>query len=138
MLGKHTIKAVSKNETYLNVKTFRLGGIRKMECKYCGNTDAHNFVLRRKGSQTGLYCVNCGKWLKWVGKVELRAIKSLGVKEEVDQEQNQAPNTLTKQHGKFICTYCGSTEYEKRQVSIHTGIYCKTCGKWHSWVKKSR
>ena len=109
-----------------------------MECKYCGNTDAHNFVLRHKGSQTGLYCVNCEKWLKWVGKVELRAIKSLGVKEEVNQEQNQTPNTSTKQHGKFTCAYCGSTEYEKRQVSIHTGIYCKTCGKWHSWVKKSR
>ena len=109
-----------------------------MDCKHCGNTDVHSFVLKHKGSQIGLYCKNCGRWIKWVGKTELRAVKASGVVEEVDQSQSQIPNIYSKVHNKFICAYCGSTEYEKRQVSIHTGIYCKTCGKWHSWVKKSR
>ena len=41
-------------------------------CKKCGSIDLHTEV---KGSNTGLYCNDCGAWVKWLGKDELRAFE---------------------------------------------------------------
>lgn len=39
-------------------------------CKKCGSTSLHTEV---KGNNTGLYCDDCGAWVKWLSKDELRA-----------------------------------------------------------------
>lgn len=39
-------------------------------CKKCGSSSLHT---ETKGSSTGLYCDDCGAWIKWLGKDELRA-----------------------------------------------------------------
>lgn len=39
-------------------------------CKKCGSSSLHT---ETKGSSTGLYCNDCGAWIKWLGKDELRA-----------------------------------------------------------------
>ena len=39
-------------------------------CKKCGSDFLHTEV---KGSNTGLYCNNCGTWQKWLSKDEIRA-----------------------------------------------------------------
>lgn len=36
------------------------------ECK-CGSQDMEVII---KGTQKGLYCAECGKWQKWIGKDE--------------------------------------------------------------------
>ena len=41
-------------------------GEKKYACKYCGND---NLFLKQNGTQTGLYCGECGKRQKWVGKL---------------------------------------------------------------------
>ena len=41
-------------------------------CKKCGSIDLHTEV---KGNNTGLYCNDCGAWIKWLGKDELRAFE---------------------------------------------------------------
>ena len=41
-------------------------------CKKCGSVSLHTEV---KGSNTGLYCNDCGAWVKWLGKDELRAFE---------------------------------------------------------------
>lgn len=41
-------------------------------CKKCGSISLHTEV---KGNNTGLYCDDCGAWLKWLGKDELRAFE---------------------------------------------------------------
>lgn len=41
-------------------------------CKKCGSTSLHTEV---KGNNTGLYCDDCGSWVKWIGKDELRAFE---------------------------------------------------------------
>lgn len=41
-------------------------------CKKCGSIDLHTEV---KGNNTGLYCNDCGAWVKWLGKDELRAFE---------------------------------------------------------------
>lgn len=47
-------------------------------CKKCGSLDLHTEV---KGSNTGLYCSDCGAWIKWLGKDELRAFENAKIKE---------------------------------------------------------
>lgn len=41
-------------------------------CKKCGSVSLHTEV---KGSNTGLYCNDCGAWVKWLGKDELRTFE---------------------------------------------------------------
>lgn len=41
-------------------------------CKKCGSIALHTEV---KGNNTGLYCDDCGAWVKWLGKDELRAFE---------------------------------------------------------------
>jgi len=38
------------------------------ECK-CGSTDV---FTEQSGNNIGLYCGDCGKWIKWLNKDELR------------------------------------------------------------------
>lgn len=39
-------------------------------CKKCGSIALHT---EEKGNNVGLYCDDCGAWIKWLGKDELRA-----------------------------------------------------------------
>lgn len=38
-------------------------------CNKCGIV---NGFIKEKGTQTGLYCNKCGKWIKWLTKDEIR------------------------------------------------------------------
>lgn len=50
-----------------------------MKCK-CGSG---NFVImiKRNSAQKGLYCSDCGKWIKWLGKDEYNFMLIKGIKE---------------------------------------------------------
>ena len=39
------------------------------ECPTCGSKDV---FVEKSGNQTGLYCGDCGKWIKWLTKEEFR------------------------------------------------------------------
>ena len=41
-------------------------------CKKCGSISLHT---EAKGNNIGLYCDDCGAWIKWLGKNELRAFE---------------------------------------------------------------
>ncbi len=44
----------------------------EIKCKKCGSTKVFTDT---KGSQTGIYCSECGKWIKWATKDEIRLIE---------------------------------------------------------------
>lgn len=44
----------------------------EIKCKKCGSTKVFTDT---KGSQTGIYCSDCGKWIKWATKNEIRLIE---------------------------------------------------------------
>jgi hypothetical protein len=60
-------------------------------CKKCGSLDLHTEV---KGSNTGLYCSDCGAWIKWLGKDELRAFENAKIKENERVNANLVDNAL--------------------------------------------
>lgn len=62
-------------------------------CKKCGSILLHT---EKKGNNTGLYCDDCGAWIKWLGKDELRAFEYIQKNQVLIQmrdstyEENQA------------------------------------------------
>lgn len=56
------------------------------KCSRCGNI---KIFLRYKGSQIGMYCNNCGRWHKWAGKADVKALNARGFK--VFREDYVAP-----------------------------------------------
>ena len=60
-------------------------------CKKCGSLDLH---IEVKGSNTGLYCSDCGAWIKWLGKDELRAFKNANIQENKQIHTNIVDTTL--------------------------------------------
>ncbi|WP_455717682.1 hypothetical protein [Anaerosporobacter sp.] len=60
-------------------------------CKKCGSLGLHTEV---KGSNTGLYCSDCGAWIKWLGKDELRAFENVKIKEKERVHSNLVDTAL--------------------------------------------
>lgn len=43
-------------------------------CKKCNSEDVY---IKESGTQKGLYCGDCGKWIQWLGKADLRLAERL-------------------------------------------------------------
>lgn len=46
--------------------------MKEFECSKCGSNDVY---IEDKGSQVALRCVDCGRWIKWLGKDERRLVE---------------------------------------------------------------
>lgn len=63
--------------------------IKDYKCK-CGHND---FFFADKGSQKGIYCSYCGKWLKWADKDEQNlAMKQEPILDKIRDEVKALPN----------------------------------------------
>lgn len=121
------LSTLLKNETLL-----------KCACVKCGSKDFH---LEVKGNNTGLYCNNCGKWIKWLSKDEVRAfefyqkhkveltesknISNDFIKEELERfvdfldvtiENELTRNHLSKEDDIRKCSYCLALERDKNAI----------------------
>ena len=106
-------------------------------CKKCGSVSLHTEV---KGSNTGLYCDDCGAWVKWLGKDELRAFEYVNKnkcmvkipEEEVclTKEQDELLNDMVENLKDFIAYLDKKidAEYDKMPISpedaIRKSAYC--------------
>lgn len=78
----------------------------KYQCK-CGCTD---MFTEKKGNNTGLYCSECGKFQKWMGKNELRAFE-YNMREATKEEQKEIQDNIDK-----ISKSTGSNFYDKNTI----------------------
>lgn len=95
-------------------------------CKKCGSVSLHTEV---KGSNTGLYCDDCGAWIKWLSKDELRAFEYNSQEKSVHKTEPDKKDMTTKL--KEFVSYLDKAidaEYEKFPVSpedaIRKSSYC--------------
>lgn len=92
-------------------------------CKKCGSID---LFAKQSGNNTGLYCYDCGAWIKWLSKNEIRAFEQ-GRKETVQSKelgsediQCAACGFIGRENGFFnnavhnkfkICPKCGTIRF---------------------------
>jgi len=91
-------------------------------CKKCGSLDLHTEV---KGSNTGLYCSDCGAWIKWLGKDEIRAFEYA---KSSEKETTQNTNDNRKE---IQCAACGRLSDESKwfNSTVHNKLkICPICG----------
>lgn len=85
--------------------------MKEFTCKKCGSTD---LFIKDNGTQTGLYCSDCGKWIKWLGKEELRLVerqineRNKIITREIEIRQNNKQKIYNHTPGlkEFCRCYC--------------------------------
>lgn len=97
-------------------------------CKKCGSISLHTEV---KGNNTGLYCDDCGAWVKWLGKDELRAFEHSKKNQILVQMRDTAPDKSIIQRLNEFVEFLDrkiNSEYEKLPLSTEDAIrknsYC--------------
>lgn len=97
-------------------------------CKKCGSISLHTEV---KGSNTGLYCDDCGAWVKWLGKDELRAFEHSKKNQILAKMRDTAPDKSIIQRLNEFVEFLDrkiDSEYEKLPLSTEDAIrknsYC--------------
>lgn len=98
--------------------------MKNFSCPKCGSED---LFLRKSGNNMGLYCGDCGKWIKWVNKNERTIIekyiemRSRGI--NVWNSESESPEPIMFNGG-----------HECKVMSDIDTIYIRTIkGKWY-WV----
>lgn len=91
-------------------------------CKKCGSISLHTEV---KGNNTGLYCDDCGAWIKWLGKDELRAFehanKSRGLRATVKVYDEAFANNSTDNENISDCLIIGFDKHKGEQTWMSIG-----------------
>lgn len=91
-------------------------------CKKCGSVSLHTEV---KGNNTGLYCDDCGAWIKWLGKDELRtfehANKSRGLRATAKVYDEAFANNSTDNENISDCLIIGFDKHKGEQTWMSIG-----------------
>ena len=64
----------------------------------CPRCSQNRFFMNRKGTQIGLYCSNCGAWVKWVSHKEAEGYVRIGL--PIYEEGVEASNTESTSTGR--------------------------------------
>ena len=101
-------------------------------CKKCRGTSLH---IEIKGNNTGLYCNDCGKWLCWLSKDDLRAFEYSQKKENKNENEVVDEKDMAIRLNEFV-SYLDKEierEYNKLPMSAHDAVrknvYCSTLEK---------
>lgn len=95
-------------------------------CKKCGSISLHT---EEKGNNIGLYCDDCGAWIKWLGKDELRAFEN-SICSVTKEETNDNNKTILERLNEFVkfLDKTINSEMEKLPLSdmdaIRKSSYC--------------
>lgn len=91
-------------------------------CKKCGSISLHT---EAKGNNTGLYCDDCGAWVKWLGKDELRAFeyanKSRGLRATAKVYDDAFVNNSTDDENISDCLIIGFDKHKGEQTWMSIG-----------------
>ena len=91
-------------------------------CKKCGSISLHTEL---KGNNTGLYCDDCGAWIKWLGKNELRAFehanKSRGLRATAKIYGDVFANNSTDNENISDCLIIGFDKHKGEQTWMSIG-----------------
>ena len=84
-------------------------------CKKCGSISLHTEI---KGNNTGLYCNDCGSYIKWLSKDELRAFEHSQKEENKDVIECEIPLGEKQKYFRVEILDCSGNR-------AYTRMYCK-------------
>lgn len=83
------------------------------KCPKCNST---NLFTKKKETQTGLYCKDCGRWIKWLNKDESRVF-------ETDTNDGSkwisVEDRLPDKNGEYLTCRCGDLMDVLRYSAVH-------------------
>lgn len=56
---------------------------------HCSKCESADVFMEENGIHVGLYCSNCGKWIKWLTKNEIRIIKRQNEKLDIKGHKHE-------------------------------------------------
>lgn len=95
------------------------------KCNKCG---CEEFYIKESGTQTGLYCKKCNKWIKWLSKKEVTDFNSKSfstiedrlwrfvefLENKIDEELEREP--LSQSDSIAKCSYSLALERDKNAL----------------------
>lgn len=106
-----------------------------MECRKC---HSKNLFTKEKGTQTGLYCEECGAWQKWVPKKELATVIDILEAQKIQKTEPEQKQNLDEYHGDDNFSFYDKLQeyvvlYEKSETN--TAEEEQLLEKFLTWVK---
>lgn len=106
--------------------------INKYICKKC---ESKNVVIKQAGKYTGAYCKDCGAWIKWLNKKELRELYKY-IKNENEGKGKAFRQFIKRKDNSTIikCSNCNCQLHNSNapeplgQFNLLNAIYCPKCG----------
>lgn len=101
----------------------------------CTKCSSPNVTVKSKGKRIGMYCRDCGAWIKWLTYIEM-----LKVYRHLDSSNQLPEKTAYKKIGTFKesinmrCSHCGCPLYNsavqtpKGQLDLSEANFCPQCG----------
>lgn len=106
-----------------------------MNQKSCKKRGSISLYTESKGNNTGLYCSDCGAWIKWLSKDEIRAFEHGQRATHVKIQYKYHEYTI-----KQLCAYTQkleqllkkATEDIKTAMKFNNSASCKVCSHYDS------
>lgn len=70
--------------------------MKQFKCSKCGSTEV---FISKSGNNTGLYCSDCGKWIQWLNKDDIR----LAERQIAEAKTTRAIQENTNNENKRYC-----------------------------------
>lgn len=101
----------------------------------CPKCNSKNLFVKKVGNNTGLYCVDCGAWIKQVGKNELRAFEYLTKQKHVDDANSKQDDIANIIYGTLDHMYCDNCRFNSEIKESDNGEWnCDECHrKYNGW-----
>lgn len=101
----------------------------------CPKCNSKNLFVKKVGNNTGLYCGDCGAWIKWVGKNELRAFEYLTKQKHVDDANSKQDDIASIIYGTLDHMYCDNCRFNSEIKESDNGEWnCDECHrKYNGW-----
>lgn len=101
----------------------------------CPKCDSKNTFIKKNGNQTGLYCGDCGKWIKWLSKNEIVAFEH----EKATERESKENNFQEINPDEIQCSGCGFLgDMNRDWLKIDAFRVCPKCGSMRVVMQSNR
>ena len=101
----------------------------------CPKCNSKNLFVKKAGNNTGLYCGDCGAWIKWIEKNELRAFEYLTRQKHVNDASSKQDDIANIIYSALDHMYCDNCRFNSEIKESDSDEWnCDECHrKFNGW-----